>query len=64
MIVIVLSICTAFTNPFCEKILNIVSQSDNAYNKMIAILLVIIALIISGKRFVSKKVKLERLSSK
>jgi len=31
---------------------------------MIAILLVIIALIISGKRFVSKKVKLERLSSK
>lgn len=52
---ILLSICTAFTNPFCEKILNIVSQSDN-YNIIVAILLVIIAIIISVKRFLSKKV--------
>ncbi len=53
---ILLSICTAFTNPFCEKILNIVSQSDNTYNIIVAILLVIIAIIISVKRFLSKKV--------
>ncbi|MCI8760559.1 MAG: helix-turn-helix transcriptional regulator [Clostridia bacterium] len=52
---ILLSICTAFTNPFCEKILNIVSQSDNTYNIIVAILLVIIAILISVKRFLSKK---------
>ena len=53
---ILLSICTTFTNSFCEKILNIVSQSDNTYNIIVAILLVIIAIIISVKRFLSKKV--------
>ena len=53
---ILLSICTAFTNPFCEKILNIVSQSNNTYNIIVAILLVIIAIIISIKRFSGKKV--------
>ena len=53
---ILLSICTAFTNPFCEKILNIVNQSDNTYNIIVAILIVIIAIIISVKRFLSKKV--------
>lgn len=53
---ILLSICTVFTNPFCEKILNIVSQSDNTYNIIVAILLVITAIIISVKKFLSKKV--------
>lgn len=53
---ILLSICIAFTNPFCEKILNIVSQSDNTYNIIVAILLVIIAIMISIKRVFSKKV--------
>ena len=53
---LLLSICTAFTNPFCEKILNIVSQSNNTYNIIVAILLVVIAIIISIKRFLGKKV--------
>ncbi len=53
---ILLSICTAFTNPFCEKILNIVSQSNNTYNIIVAILLVITTIIISIKRFSGKKV--------
>ncbi len=49
-----LSICTAFTNPFCEKMLNIVSQTDNAYNIIVAFLLVIISIGISIRRFLSK----------
>lgn len=53
---ILLSICTAFTNPFCEKILSIVGQSDNTYNIIVAVLLVIVAIIISVKSFLSKKV--------
>ncbi len=52
---ILLSICIAFTNPFCEKILSIVNQSDNTYNIIVAILLAIIGIIISVKRFLSKK---------
>lgn len=52
---ILLAICTAFTNPFCEKILNIVSQADNIYNITVAFLLVIVAIIISVKEFLNKK---------
>ncbi len=52
---ILLSICTAFTNPFCEKVLNIFSRSENIYNIVVAVLLVIVAIIISITRFLSLK---------
>ncbi len=52
---ILLSICSAFTNPFCEKALNISSQTDNNYNIIIAALLLITAVIISGVRLLNKR---------
>lgn len=55
IILLLLSICTFFTNPLCEKIINIASKSDNTYNIIIAFLLVIVSLGISAVRFLSKK---------
>lgn len=52
---LLLSICTIFTNPLCERVLNIPSNSNNIYNIIIAILLVISAIIISTIRFLGKK---------
>ncbi len=52
---ILISICSAFTNPFCEKVLNIVSQTDNIYNIIVAFLLLTFSIIISGIRFLNKK---------
>lgn len=53
---LLLSICTVFTNPFCEKILNISIQSNNIYNIIVAIAVVIIAIVISGIKFLRKNV--------
>lgn len=52
---ILLAILTAFTNPFIENILNISNDSDNIYNVITAIVMVIISLVISAKKVLNKK---------
>ncbi len=55
IVLLLLAICSVFTNPFCEKVLNIVNQTDNTYNIVIGILLIMIATTISATKFLSKK---------
>ncbi len=52
---LLLSACTAFTNRFCEIILNIASGSDETVNIIVAISLIIISIILSLIRFLSNK---------
>lgn len=56
IILLLLSICTAFTGTVCEKIFNISSQSDNDFNVIIAILIIIVAIGISIRKILVKRI--------
>lgn len=56
IILLLILACIIFTNPFCEKILNVISTSNNIYNIIVAISLVIIAIFITITRFGHQKI--------
>ncbi len=51
---LLLSICTVFTNPLCESVFNLESTSNNIYNLVVAFILLIIAILICLITFLSK----------
>ena len=52
---ILLAICTIFTNPLCNKVLNIPNEGNNLPNILSAIIMIVIALIAFLKGFNDKK---------
>lgn len=52
---LLLSVCTSLTNPLCEKIFNIPSMADNTYNLIVAFTLLVIAILISLIKCLTKK---------
>lgn len=54
IILISLAVLTAFTNPLCEKILNISSEND-FYNIITSVIMVIIAFCISLKKLIKER---------
>lgn len=57
ILLLVLAICTAFTNPICEMLLHIPSESDNQINILCSYLLVVTALFLLISHGVSKNKK-------
>jgi len=52
---LLLAVCTIFTNPFCEEVLNISSENNNIWNLIVGFGMIMSAFIIILKNFKIKK---------